>query len=366
MQGFSDRPLDMLPKLESVCSVNVRTGDLLVIAPGFEERTTAFVSYLRSIGDASAVLLDYRPVNHENKFFAVKALLEKSGVADIGTLVYDRFSPTEFEESFRDYLILRNPSRVIIDISTMSRLAVIVVLSICPILDIDLEIWYAEAAEYRPTKEKFHMAKATNEVHRPSLQIYNGVHGVVRVESLASVSMQGQPTAAVAFMSFHDVLTQTLLNSVYPARLFLINGRPPKHSWREEATAWIHDRLRAEWAEDNPVGIAPPKSVPLPERVTSTLDYRETVSVLLELYWKLSSSHRVLVAPTGSKMQTVACSIVKILHPDIHMEYPSAQGFKKEYSIGVGDRWRLSIPGFRRLIERLASAERRERLQVHL
>ena len=39
---------------------------------------------------------------------------------------------------------------------------------------------------------------------------------------------QGQPTAALAFMSFNDALTQVVLNTVDPARLFLINCKPPK------------------------------------------------------------------------------------------------------------------------------------------
>ena len=365
-KGFAEHASEILPKLESVSAVDIRTGDLLVVAPGFEDRTKAFVRVLRSTGDTRAVLLDYRPPDHDNKLAGVRSLLEGAGVRDIKTLVYDRFAPVQFEEAFRHHVTNCNPKRVIADISTMSKLALIIVLGICRTMDVDLEIWYADAAEYRPTEEEFQSAKAINEIHRPSLQIYTGVHGVVRVESLSSVSMQGQPTAVIAFMSFHDVLTQALLNTVYPARLFLINGRPPKHSWREDAMAWIHDRLRAEWEEDNPVGMFRPASASLPTRVTSTLDYRETVVVLLELYWKLSSSHRVLVAPTGSKMQTVACSIVKSLHPDIHMEYPSAQGFIKGYSTGVGDKWRLSIPRFQQLIGRMASVERRERLQVHV
>ncbi len=364
--GRADYIDDALPNLELACGADMRTGDLLVIAPGFEERTTAFVRSLESVGDTSAVMLDYRPANSLNRIAEIRSLLEIAGISEIVTLVYDRFGPAGFEESFRQYLTSCNRSRVIVDISTMSKLASIIILNICRTMDVDLEIWYAEAAEYKPTAEEFHSAKETNEVHRPSLQIYTGVHGVVRVESLSSVSMQGQPTAAIAFMSFHDVLTQTLLNTVYPARLFLINGRPPKHSWREDAMAWIHEKLRGEWEEDNPLCPSASGADPLPARVTSTLDYRETVGVLLELYWKLSSSHRVLIAPSGSKMQTVACAIVKFIHPDIHMEYPSAQGFVKEYSLGIGDKWQLSIPRFRRQIEQMTSAERRERLQVHL
>ena len=114
-------------------------------------------------------------------------------------------------------------------------------------------------------------------------------------------------------------------------RLFLINGRPPQHSWREEATAWIHDQVRKEWEEDNPSTEVENSLVPLPNRKVSTLDYRETVFLLIDLYWKLSASHRILLAPAGSKLQSVGCFMIKALHPDIHIEYPSPEGFQTSY-----------------------------------
>lgn len=176
--------------------------------------------------------------------------------------------------------------------------------------------------------------------------------------------MQGQPTAALVFMSFNDALTQVLLNTVYPGRLFLINGRPPVHSWREEATAWIHDQVRREWEEDNPVWPAVAGGVPMPKRVASTLDYRETVLLLLQLYWELSANHRILLAPAGSKLQAVGCYLVKALHPDIHVEYPSPEGFLPYYSSGFGPRWLLDLGKLPKLISEISEAERREYLEI--
>jgi hypothetical protein len=176
--------------------------------------------------------------------------------------------------------------------------------------------------------------------------------------------MQGQPTAALVFMSFNDALTQILLNTVYPGRLFLINGRPPVHSWREEATAWIHDQVRREWEEDNPMQSSLAEGVWLPKRVASTLDYRETVSLLLQLYWQLSATHRVLLAPAGSKLQAVGCFLVKALHPDIHIEYPSPEGFLPYYSSLVGNRWLLDLGDLSELLVAISKAERRRYLEI--
>ncbi|HSY99199.1 MAG TPA: hypothetical protein VK788_06870 [Terriglobales bacterium] len=251
-----------------------------------------------------------------------------------------------------------------VDISTMSKLAILLILSVCRDLDLEVTILYAEAKIYGPSREEFEMAKEKDEIHRPTLQIFTGVHGVVRVSSLASVAMQGQPTAALVFMSFNDALTQVLLNTVYPSRLFLINGAPPVHTWREEATAWIHDQVRREWDEDNPVLQRSGSSMPVPRRAVSTLDYRETVSLLIQLYWQLSATHRVLLSPGGSKMQAVGCYLAKALHPDIHVEYPSPEGFLPEYSSGIAARWELSLGRIGALLDTIGIEERREFLEL--
>ena len=118
--------------------------------------------------------------------------------------------------------------RALVDISAMSKLAIMLILRTLSKRDVPISILYAEAEIYGPNELEFNAARASKvRLHRPSLQIYTGIHGVVRVDSLASVAMQGQPTAALVFMSFNDTLTQSLVNTVYPARLLLINGRPP-------------------------------------------------------------------------------------------------------------------------------------------
>ncbi|HYR12315.1 MAG TPA: hypothetical protein VEQ60_31295, partial [Longimicrobium sp.] len=154
-------------------------------------------------------------------------------------------------------------------------------------------------------------------------------------------------------------LTQALLDAVYPSRLFLINGiRPDRLSWREGATAWIHEQLRKEWFADNPVVERQGDHGTLPSRRTSTLDYRETVSTLLELYWELAANHRILLAPTGSKMQAVGCFFTKAMHPDIHVEYPTPSSFFSLYSQGISDLWITDFGPLKDLVSQLAETDR--------
>jgi hypothetical protein len=356
----------LLPPLQTHERLSPISSDTIIHAPGFEDRTLAIADAISTTNRARAILLDYLPYSPKNRLREVRDAITAKGieVREKDIVSYNRFEPGDFEVRLQARLRAHQAGRVILDISSMSKLAIMLVLNTCHILDVEVAILYAEAQTYAPSKEHFEIAKEKREIHRPTLQVYTGVHGVVRVDSLASVAMQGQPTAALVFMSFNDVLTQVLLNTVYPGRLFLINGRPPKHRWREAATAWIHDQVRREWQDDNPVERGRGYDVPLPKRVTSTLDYRETVALLLELYWDLSPKHRILLAPAGSKMQAVGCYIIKALHPDIHVEYPSPEGFSHEYSLGIGHRWILNFGHLSKRVSAIAAAERREYLEI--
>lgn len=365
--GSLPAPLaDLLPPLQSCDRLPLGEGDIVIHAPGFEDRTMAVAEAVVPSSDACAILLDYLPFNQKNRLSDVREALLARGVevADEDILKYNRFEPGDFEIRLQARLLTHGARRAVIDISTMSKLEIMLVLNVCYELGLRVRVLYSEAHDYGPSKEEFERAKKKNEIHRPTLQVFTGVHGVVRVDSLASVAMQGQPSAALVFMSFNDVLTQILLNTVYPSRLFLINGRPPVHSWREEATAWIHDQVRREWEEDNPVQPAVDGGVPMPKRVVSTLDYRETVSLLLQLYWELSANHRVLLAPAGSKLQAVGCYLVRALHPDIHIEYPSPEGFLPYYSSGVGARWLLDLGQLSERLSVISDGERREYLEI--
>ena len=363
---FSDTVNALLPPLEPCDRLTLSPGEILIHAPGFEDRTLAITQRLESSPRSGGILLEYKPYDANNRLAAVREALSVHGVsvAADDVIEYHRFEPADFEARLQARLLALNASRVTIDISTMSKLEIMLVLHTCYELGLVIRLFYSEAEAYAPTLLQFEEAKSQNKIHQPTLQIFTGIHGVVRVDSLASVAMQGQPTAALVFMSFNDALTQALLNTVYPSRLFLINGRPPTHTWREEATAWIHDQVRREWEEDNAVDPSVGDGVALPKRVASTLDYREATWLLLQLYWQLSASYRILLAPAGSKLQAVGCYLVKALHPDIHVEYPSPDGFFPNYSTGVGRGWLLSLGKLPELISAISTIERREYLEI--
>jgi hypothetical protein len=352
--------LSFLPNIQKCDRLQLRDGDILITVGGFEERRLAASQMTIGPSTGDAILIRYETEDPRNNEEQIISELRRKGIAvdENRIIAYNRFAPQPFSALLRERLESLEARAAVVDVSAMSKLCLLLCIDVCREMNLDTSVFYAEAATYGPTQEAYNMAKADLAKNLPSLQIYTGVHGFVRVAQLSSVAMQGQPTAAIAFMSFNEQLTQALLNSVYPSRLFLINGRPPKFKWREEAMAWIHEQLRREWPErDNPVDAKG-----LPKRSTSTLHYQETVQTLLALYWILAVDHRILLTPAGSKMQAVGVYIAKALHPDIHIEYPTPKGFLDPYSTGIGSKWIIRFGPLEDLVRLLRHKEREERL----
>lgn len=346
----------ILPALKPAEPRPLEARQALIVACGFEDRTLAFTELVpSSAGRAAAIVLDYRPVHAENRTTDLRAALRRIGVGRRRThfLEFSRYDPQDYPRLLSCAIRELEVSSVILDISTMSKFALLLTLSVLQEMEMPVVVHYAEAREYGPTREEFEAAKNAGQLHRPSIQVYSGVQRLVHHKRLSSVAMQGQPIAIIAFMSLSDLLIQALLDSFFPSRLLLINGQPPEHQWRAEATAWIHEQIRSEWPRDNPAN----SSGPLPERAACTLDYRETVALLSDLYWQLAPSHRVVLAPTGSKMQALGCFLIRASHRDVHIEYPTPKTFWSTYSRGIGSRWTVDFGNLEGLAAEMKEVE---------
>lgn len=355
-----------LPALERMPETLHIGGAGIIVAPGFEDRTLALPNVLLpEQGTTQAVVVTYSNWHPNNRVDDVIKELERKAVqvTKESLIEYDRYNPDSFADALQGSLERQGITKVLLDISTMSKLAILLCLNVLCEINADVTLFYAEAGEYGPSQEEYRQARA--KMLQPSIQVHSGVGSVIRAARLSSVALQGEPSAAIAFMSLNELLTQALINAVYPSRLFLINGRPPVFTWREEATAWIHEKLGQEWPlEDNPLSVPKEGAPGLPLRVCSTLQYAEATSTVLDLYWKLSNQYRVILAPTGSKMQTVGAFVAKALHPDIHIEYPTPKGFLPSYSKGVGAMWTVRFGPIGKFIERLRESETAVQLEL--
>jgi len=327
-----------LPKQKVVSAFRLRSGEAFLAAGGFEERATRFSEMLAASDDSGgrAVIIDYLPHDDHNKLDEICSELRRKGYV-VHPLVYDRHSPAGFDVRLEAVLSNAKAEALCIDVSGLSRLAIMLVLDVARDLNLPLRILYSEAKSYAPTYEEFSEARNKQEQHLPTSFIDTGFYDVLRVERLSSTRMQNHATLLIAFDSFNEALCQALVNVINPARFILINGRPPRDElrWREEATAYVHHRLRDEWAGDGDND---------PVKTTSTLHYEQTQALLTELYWSFSGSHRIILAPTGSKMQTVGAYLLRAVHDDVHIEYPTVAGFfADKYSKGVRETWELDF-----------------------
>lgn len=334
-----------LPPLKIAESINDSAKRIYIAASGFEERALGWcqLQVKNRAHLERAYLFRYLNPKGPNKVRQLRSLVLKLGRPQIRELHYDLLQPQPIESLVTKQLRFDGVDEVIVDISAMTKLLILLVLYHLRSFEGTLRIVYCEADEYCPSKSEYdpvkHQMASTARI--PS----HGVEQSVRLRCMSSIRMQGQPVSLIAFTSFNEKLISHMLGANSPHRLLLINGRPPRpdYNWREYATYDIHRGLCEEYRADNPEA-----SNHLLERVASTLDYRESIKCLEDIYSKYGLYERIACAATGSKMQTVALFFFKMRHPDVHVEYPTPDSyFVKEMTIGVRNVHEITIPAFK-------------------
>jgi len=348
-----------IPRLVEADQLALRPGEVFLATGGFEDRAVKFPEIVQpnATGSSRAIVLEYLPYDKKNRLDLICTMLSQKGF-ELRRELYNRHDPSDFDLRLKRTLIDLGTRSLCLDVSGMSRLAMMLVLDVARDMNLSVRIAFAEAMEYAPSQEEFEAARARGLQHRPTSFIDTGVYDVLRVPRFSSIRMQNHATLLVAFDSFNEALCQALINVINPSRFILINGRPPRDElrWREQATAELHRDLREEWSveDDNE-----------PIKTTSTLRYEETHALLVKLYWRFSRSHRIVVAPTGSKMQTLAAYLLRAVHDDVHIEYPTVEGFfSDKYSKDVRQTWVLDFGPMGKFVAHLRRMELREYLTL--
>ena len=116
----------------------------------------------------------------------------------------------------------------------------------------------------------------------------------------------------------------SLRAEIQPSFIGIVNGIPPSplHSWRPEAITRLNEINDISGTE---------------EFDASTLDYRETLTTLLNIYQDHAALERLVISPTGSKMQAVAVGIFRTFMQDVQIAYPTPDKFAEpeNYTIGA-------------------------------
>lgn len=298
---------------------------LCIVSEGFEQRSLAFIQESNSVHIDKIIVCKYSPARKESKYDLLIDTINKlhSGIAGQEIILeYNRFSPYEFEEKLLQiFSDINTYQMVIIDISVMSKYMIMQLLCTLGNYNGCLKVIYTEPKNYAPTEEEFasHIQKQVNFALMPS----DGVHDIIRTPLLTSTIMQKSPALFIVFLSFNERLISAVLLNCEPSRLFLVGSVPAiEHSWREKAIVDIHKKIINEHKDDNQIDDSG-----LIERRVGTLDYRATINLLAQIYLENCIDYRIVLAPTGSKMQALGCSIIKLCCPDIHIEYPTPESY---------------------------------------
>jgi hypothetical protein len=327
------------PALEGVDALKLSPGDCLVLCAGFEDRALAFLKNAANQRDQFRVLLiNYLPFMNENRAAEIHEICKAANVP-YSDLTYDRQDPSGFGDIFPDAL---GPvdGRLYIDVSGMSRLLIVqilVSLGIGPTGFSKTTVLYAEATSYPPDKKEVDDALGKSDVDPlySIMLLSSGVFDVMVVPELLSISLDGQQTRLVAFPSFNTDQLTALRSELQPSRYSIINGAPPaaENKWRTEAIAKLNHIENLKGEENF---------------TTDTLDYRQTLDQLLEIYRQHGAAERILIAPTGSKMQSVAVGIFRAFVRDAQIVYPTPRAFTSptSYTIGVKKLYALPLDAF--------------------
>lgn len=331
---------------EALCIPKKR---MLILAEGFEERSNSFISGCSGVFFDIIIICKYAP-EKESKYVILKQIIEDHHAAsEVKELVFNRYNPFEFENELSMLFYSINLfDEVVLDISVMSKYMIMQVMCSLANYSNDVVVIYSEPESYAPTEKEFEYNIVGSGQDAAALLPSYGVYDIIRTPLLTSLIMQKSPAILVSFLSFNEQLIRALLSEFNPVHLLLVNGVPPELSWREKATAIIHNRILHEYKLDNPVD-----ENGLPKRKSSTLFYKETFDILADIYKTYCVTNRIVISPTGSKMQAVATSLIKMCCQDVHIEYPTPESyFVSGYSSScIKSIHQVLFSGFKHLID---------------
>ncbi|MCY3592754.1 MAG: hypothetical protein OXH32_14100 [Acidobacteria bacterium] len=321
--------------LEPLDSVSLGANDILIACAGFEDRASASlrhaVSSPRSRG--RVILVEYLPEQPKNRLEEMRSIAAVSGFQMLGA-TYDRRDPTGMGSTLAK--LAADSTEMYVDVSGMSRLLIVQALvATTRGCGHELRVLYSEAADYPPSSEEFQQQARAATGDSPPSYLSSGIIEVAAAPELSSVAMQGEPIRLVAFPSFDPSQLANLIQELQPAYTDLVYGVPPdaRNAWRTKALRELNSPVLSDVRNAQ-------------EHNVCTLDYRETLDLLLKLYSRRSMFDRIVVAPTGSKMQAVAVGLFKSVLRDVQIVYPTPHVFPEpeRYTLGTGPMYQLRIP----------------------
>jgi hypothetical protein len=328
-----------MPELADVDDFGLIRDDWLVVCAGFEDRALCVLqSAIAGQRPFNVLLISYEPFVPQNRAEAIRQICHRGGI-NLVELAYHRREPLGFGAKVIETLS-GSRGRILVDVSAMTRLLIVQLLVALCAKDGGFSncfVAFAEAREYPPTQAEAEAELAKSELD-PTFSVLflsSGVFEITILPELSSFALAAPQTRLVCFPSLDAHHLIALRAELQPSRLTIIEGVPPhsQNQWRQKVISKVNRLDQVQNAEFFQ---------------TSTLDYRETLHCLLQLYTDHAVKERILVAPTGSKMQTVAVGLFRSFVEDVQIVYPTPGGYcsPDNYTKGTGKMHLLPLAPF--------------------
>jgi hypothetical protein len=320
---------------------------LLVIGAGFEERSRALLNLLRveSIGALLAIV--YRPSLAEN--CEAEALVEqlttaRDGVGKSAIVECDPSESRKFQQGMQRGLEGCSPlaeGEVWVDISGLPMHVICMVLALCRErwVERNLRIIYTEAREYFPTKEEYERAKKRSSFQNgselPRALTSEMDHNVIP-EMFSGFAVREAPTCLILQAGYERHRSEGVVDQINPNKLVIVYPRPARQSlqWRVLMARGLHASLAG--------------TRQVSEEEVQTLGVGDSLDLITTYYEMLFDNHNIVIAPIGSKMQTVAAFLAWERFRDIQIVYPVPVSYlPRRFSRGVGTTFWLRLPSLR-------------------
>ena len=323
------------PNIQKLEAPSISGNDCLLVCAGFEDRSIKTLTRVCKIQKTKFALglISYLPEQTQNRIEDLKKISQNAGLT-VTRFIYNRESPSDMGEKLRDFS--QTFDRIFVDISGMSRLLIVQTL-VALLRDQRrlISILYGEAQKYPPSKDEFDQDNRDDSDGPAPSYLSSGVFEIAATPELSSVSMLGEAIRLIAFPSFDPAQLSNLVQELQPTYTEFIHGIPPDQNnrWRTEAIRQINGQTLNELHSKI-------------DHNASTLDYRETLKILLRIYAQRSMFDRLVVAPTGSKMQSVAVGLFRAVLHDVQIVYPTPQVFTEpeNYTLGLRQLYQLDLP----------------------
>jgi len=295
---------------------------LFIAAEGFEKRSYYWISKCNTSNIfTNAIICKYNP-KKTSHFEEIFTEIRDRCVNEPKIFEYNTFTPSTFEFILKDhYDEIYSHNEIVIDISVMSKLLIVIILYFLKNFQGKVSIIYSEPVYWSPTEPEFKIANQ-NKIDGSYIALSSvGVFDVVRTPMLSSILMQDSPIILITFLSFNEQLIRVLLNSISPSEVILLNTSYERYPWRSDAMLEMHMSVLEDYMKSNQISEAGLS------RTFSNTDYVKVFEEIASIYRKECLTKRIILSPTGTKLQAVACSMIKICCPDIHIEYPIPESY---------------------------------------